>query len=113
MTKHSPNLDLIFKALSDPTRRAFLARMADGPISVSALAEPTGFALPTVMKHLDILTSAALITTEKTGRTRMCRACPQTLAATEDWLALQRANWESQTDRLESYLATLQKGPSP
>ena len=113
MTKHSLNLDLIFQALSDPTRRAFLARMANGPISVSALAEPTGFALPTVMKHLDILVSADLITTEKNGRIRMCQARTETLAATEGWLATQRANWESQTDRLESYLATLQKGRTP
>ncbi len=113
MTKHSPNLDLIFQALSDPTRRAFLARMADGPISVSALAEPTGFALPTVMKHLDILTAAALITSEKTGRTRLCTARPETLAATADWLADQQALWEARTDRLELYLTTLQEGPTP
>ena len=113
MTKHSPDLDRIFQALSDPTRRAFLARMADGPISVSDLALPTGFSLPTVMKHLDILTSAALISTEKSGRTRLCRARPETLAATADWLADQRAKWETQTDRLEDYLATLQKEALP
>ena len=110
MTKHSPNLDLIFQALSDPTRRAFLARMANGPISVSALAEPTGFALPTVMKHLDILENATLITTQKTGRTRMCQARPETLAATEGWLSDQRVLWEARTDRLEDYLNSLQKG---
>ena len=110
MTKHSPNLDLIFQALSDPTRRSFLARMANGPISVSALAEPTGFALPTVMKHLDILENATLITTQKTGRTRMCQARPETLAATEGWLSDQRVLWEARTDRLEDYLNSLQKG---
>lgn len=109
MTKHSPNLDLIFQALSDPTRRAFLARMVEGPISVSALAGPTGFALPTVMKHLDILENATLITTEKTGRTRMCQARPETLAATADWLTEQRALWDARTDRLENYLYSLQK----
>ena len=108
MTKHSPNLNLIFQALSDPTRRAFLARMADGPISVSALAGPTGFALPTVMKHLDILEAASLITTEKTGRTRMCQACPETLGATADWLTEQRELWDARTDRLEAYLYSLQ-----
>lgn len=112
MTKHSCDLSLIFQALSDPTRRDFLARMAFGPISVSDLAYPTGFSLPTVMKHLGVLESAALIVTAKSGRTRMCRARPETLAATEDWLAEQRANWETQTDRLEDYLATLQKGPT-
>lgn len=107
MTKHSPNLNLIFQALSDPTRRDFLARMASGPISVSDLAQPTGFSLPTVMKHLDVLESAALITTAKSGRIRMCQTRPETLAATTDWLAQQRSLWEARTDRLESLLATL------
>ena len=111
MTKHSPNLNLIFQALSDPTRRAFLARMVDGPISVSALAEPTGFALPTVMKHLDVLESADLISTTKSGRIRLCHARPDTLAATTDWLTEQRALWEARTDRLEDYLTTSHKGP--
>ena len=113
MAKHDPNLSLIFSALSDPTRRAMLAQLGQGAAPVSDLARPTGLALPTILRHLAVLESAALITTEKTGRTRLCRACPQTLAATEDWLATQRALWESQTDRLEDYLATLQKGPTP
>ena len=107
MTKHSPNLNLIFQALSDPTRRAFLARMADGPLSVSDLAYPTGFSLPTILRHLDVLETAALITTTKTGRTRLCHARPETLAATADWLAEQRAEWEARTDRLEAYVTTL------
>ena len=107
MTKHSPNLNLIFQALSDPTRRAFLARMADGPLSVSDLAYPTGFSLPTILRHLDVLETAALITTEKSGRTRLCRARPETLAATADWLAEQRSLWEARTDRLEAYVTTL------
>ena len=107
MTKHSPNLNLIFQALSDPTRRAFLARMADGPLSVSDLAHPTGFSLPTILRHLDVLETAALITTTKSGRTRLCRARPETLAATADWLAEQRSLWEARTDRLEAYVTTL------
>ena len=107
MTKHSPNLDLIFQALSDPTRRAFLAHMVNGPVSVSDLAEPTGFSLPTILRHLDVLETAALISTSKTGRTRLCRARPETLAATADWLAEQRSLWEARTDRLEAYVTTL------
>lgn len=107
MTKHYPNLDLIFQALSDPTRRAFLARMADGPVSVSELAQPTGFSLPTILRHLDVLETAALITTTKTGRTRMCHARPETLAATSNWLTEQRVLWEARTDRLEAFVATL------
>lgn len=109
MAKHDPDLSLIFQALSDPTRRAMLAQLGQGAVPVSELARPTGLALPTVMRHLSVLEDAALIKTEKTGRTRMCSARPETLAATADWLAEQRAQWESRTDRLEAYVTTLIK----
>ena len=109
MAKHEPNLDLIFQALSDPTRRAMLAQLGQGAVAVSDLARPSGFALPTVMRHLSVLEDAGLIASEKNGRTRMCRARPETLAATADWLAEQRAIWEARTDRLEAYVATLMK----
>ena len=109
MAKHDPDLSLIFQALSDPTRRGFLARLGQGAIPVSELARPTGLALPTVMRHLGVLEAAALISTEKTGRTRLCHARPETLAATEGWLADQRAVWEARTDRLEAYVAKLMK----
>lgn len=109
MAKHDPDLSLIFQALSDPTRRAMLARLGQGAVPVSDLARPTGMALPTIMRHLAVLESAALISTEKTGRTRMCHARLDTLAATTDWLSEQRALWEARTDRLEDYLKSLQK----
>ncbi len=112
MAKHDPDLSLIFQALSDPTRRAMLARLGQGAVPVSELARPTGLALPTVMRHLAVLEGAALIATEKTGRTRMCRARPETLAATEGWLADQRALWEARTDRLEDYVMQLMKEKS-
>ncbi len=107
MAKYDANLSLIFQALSDPTRRAILAHIGGGAVPVSALARPTGLALPTVMRHLAVLEEAALITSEKTGRTRYCRAVPETLAVTMDWLAEQRALWEARTDRLEDYVANL------
>jgi DNA-binding transcriptional ArsR family regulator len=113
MARHDPDLDRIFQALSDPTRRALLAGLGQGAQPVSALARPTGLALPTVLRHLAVLEDAALIATEKSGRTRLCRLRPETLAATADWLALQRAAWDSQTDRLEAYVATLMKDQSP
>jgi DNA-binding transcriptional ArsR family regulator len=109
MTKHDADLSLIFQALSDPTRRAMLSQIGAGAVPVSELARPTGLALPTVMRHLAVLEQAALIATTKTGRTRMCRGCPETLDATADWLAGQRTVWESRTDRLEAYVATLMK----
>lgn len=107
MAKHDPDLSLIFQALSDPTRRAMLARLGQGAVPVSELARPTGLALPTVMRHLAVLEEAALISTAKTGRTRMCYVRPETLAATTDWLEAQRQQWEARTDRLEAYVATL------
>ncbi len=109
MAKHDPNLSLIFQALSDPTRRAILAQIGAGAVAASDLARPTGLALPTVMRHLAVLEEAALIATIKAGRSRMCRARPETLAATADWLAEQRSLWEARTDRLEAYVATLMK----
>ena len=109
MAKHDPDLSLIFQALSDPTRRAMLARLGQGATPVSELARPTGLALPTVMRHLAVLEDAQLISSEKTGRTRMCSARPETMAATADWLAQQRDLWEARTDQLEAYVATLMK----
>lgn len=108
MTKYDPDLDRIFQALCDPTRRAMLARLGKGAVPVSELARPTGLALPTVMRHLAVLEEAALITTTKTGRTRMCSARPETLDATADWLARQRAEWEGRTDRLQAFLDTME-----
>lgn len=109
MAKHDPDLSLIFQALSDPTRRAMLARLGQGAVPVSELARPTGLALPTVMRHLQVLEDAALISTEKTGRTRLCSARPETLEATMDWMQKQRALWEARTDRLEALLKTLEQ----
>ena len=111
MAKHYPDLSLIFQALSDPTRRAMLARLGRRAIPVSELARPTGLALPTVLRHLAVLEQAALISTVKTGRTRLCSARPETLAATADWLAGQRAVWEQRTDRLADLLATIKDEP--
>ncbi len=107
MAKHDPDLDLIFQALSDPTRRAMLARLGQGVAAVSALAQPTGLALPTVMRHLSVLEAAGLIVTEKAGRARMCRAEPAALAPAADWLAAQKAQWNGRLDRLEAYVQTL------
>lgn len=107
MAKYDPNLSLVFQALSDPTRRAILARVGQGAVPVTELARPTGLALPTVMRHLTVLEEAKLISTVKIGRTRMCSACPETLAATVDWMVEQRALWEARTDRLEALLASL------
>lgn len=112
MAKYDPDLNLIFQALSDPTRRGMLAMLGKGAQPVSVLAKPTGMALPTVMRHLSVLEEAGLIISEKTGRTRICRAKPETLAAVDDWLAQQKALWEGRLDRLEEYAMKLMKEES-
>lgn len=108
MSLHDPDLSRVFQALSDPTRRGMIARLLEGPAPVSVLAEPTGMALPTVMRHLAVLEDAALIETHKRGRIRLCTLRPETLSGVEHWLSAQRAIWEARTDRLEALLETLE-----
>jgi DNA-binding transcriptional ArsR family regulator len=109
MAKHDPNLDRLFHALADPTRRGMVERLLTGPLSVTSLAGPTGLALPTVMRHIGVLEDAGLVASEKAGRTRICRALPAPLAAAQEWIEAQRQVWENRLDRLEDYLTTLQK----
>lgn len=94
-------LDHIFAALSDPTRRALVARLAaeDG-LSVSALAKPFAMSLPAVMKHLDVLEGAGLIARRKSGRTVSCRLVAEPLEDAMGWLARHARFWSESLDRL-------------
>ena len=107
MAKHDPDLSRLFHALSDPTRRMMLSRLARGPAAVSALAGPTGLRLPTVMRHLAVLEEAGLVATQKDGRVRSCALVPEALAPLRDWLEDQRAIWEARLDRLDDHVMTL------
>jgi DNA-binding transcriptional ArsR family regulator len=107
MSLHDPSLDVLFHALSDPTRREMLRRLMDGPKSVSDLAEPFDVALPTVLAHLSKLEKGGLISTEKQGRTRICRANPLALAPARRWIDDQQAAWEGRLDRLDAYVTGL------
>lgn len=109
MAKHEPDLSSLFHALSDPTRRAILTRLAAGPAPVTELANPTGLRLPTVMRHLAVLEEAGLIETAKDGRVRTCAIVPAALLPVQGWLDAQRAIWEARLDRLDTYVATLMK----
>ncbi len=110
MAKHEPSLTLMFQALADPTRRAILAQLGQGALAVSALAHPTGYSMPTILRHLGVLEDAGLIQSEKSGRVRLCRVCPAAFAPVAAWLDARRADWEAQTDRLEAYAQSLTKG---
>ncbi len=112
MTYHSPHLDTLFQALADPTRRAVLARLSAGPLPVTTLAEPFDMALPSFMAHLKKLEDGNLIETRKEGRTRYCALKPDALDPAQSWIEDQRALWNARLDNLETYLATLTKGPA-
>jgi len=94
------DIDLLFHALGDPTRRAMLDRLTQGPMSVSALADPLGITLTAVAQHLQILEECALVRTEKLGRVRTCRIEPTGFDALERWVKDHRTIWEQQLDRL-------------
>ena len=107
MANKKDSLDRAFGALSDPTRRAILARLTLGPASVGELAEPFSMAMPTLLQHVRVLEQSRLIETRKTGRVRTCTLQAEALAETEQWLAHQRALWEQRLDRMESYVVAL------
>ena len=101
-------LSLTFAALADPTRRAILARLAQGEASVRELAEPFAMSAPAVSKHLKVLQRAGLITQGRHAQWRPCRLHAQPLRAAAEWVEQYRQHWEERLDRLESYLETLQ-----
>jgi DNA-binding transcriptional ArsR family regulator len=101
-------LSATFAALSDPTRRAILARLALGETSVSRLAEPFAMSLPAVSKHLKVLERAGLITRGRDAQMRPCKIEVNALKEADDWLEEYRRLWEQRLDRLDDYLRTLQ-----
>jgi DNA-binding transcriptional ArsR family regulator len=103
MVKYSA-LDRTFGALSDPTRREILERLAEGPASISELTRPAGMSMPGLLKHVRILEQAQLVTTEKKGRVRHCRLDPAHLDDAERWIQASRRRWERRLDRFGSYL---------
>jgi DNA-binding transcriptional ArsR family regulator len=113
MDQYSEQLDGIFQALADPTRRAVLRRLGRGPASVGELAKPFDIALPSFMKHIHFLEGSGLIRTRKEGRVRTCAIEKKPFAVAESWLSAQRALWEGRTDRLEQFVTTnAKKGQS-
>jgi DNA-binding transcriptional ArsR family regulator len=101
------SLDTTFAALSDPTRRAILARLALGETSVSELAEPFDMSLPAVSKHLKVLERAGLIVRGREAQWRPCRIEPRALKDIDDWLEHYRRFFDESFDRLDAYLKKL------
>jgi DNA-binding transcriptional ArsR family regulator len=102
----SESLDLIFAALSNPTRRAIIARLASNESSVSELAAPYEMSLPAISKHLDVLEHAKIIKRVKRGRTHLCRIEPAYLKNAAGWIKSYESMWERQLDSLAGYIET-------
>ena len=104
MPTQQPQIDRLFHALGDPTRRAILDQLSRGPTSVTRLAEPLGITLTAIGQHLQILEESDLVRTEKVGRVRTCRIEPAGFSRLEQWIRDHRTHWEIRLDRLGELL---------
>jgi DNA-binding transcriptional ArsR family regulator len=111
MPRADEPVDLVFRALSDQTRRRVLARLSRGPASVSDLAAPFDMALPSFVQHLRVLEAYGLVRSRKAGRVRTYQIVPEQMKLAEDWLARQRALWERRLEQLDDYLIELKETP--
>ena len=105
MHRKKPGIDRVFHALGDPSRRAIMEKLSEGPISVSRLAAPLDITLAAVVQHLQVLEESGLVQTEKVGRVRTCRIEPAGLSVAEQWIGECRSTWERRLDRLGDLLA--------
>ena len=108
-TRTSRNMDAVFRALADPTRRHVLERLSGSPASATTLAAPFKMALPSFVEHLKVLESCGLVASHKEGRIRTYQLVPERLKAAEDWLSKQRLLWERRLDQLDAYLLEIKE----
>jgi DNA-binding transcriptional ArsR family regulator len=106
-TRSSRELDLLFGALADPTRRGIIDRLAAGEATVTELATPFSISLPAISRHLKVLERASLITRSQEGKWRHARLSPASLAGAATWLARYERLWDERFDRLDQHLARL------
>ena len=97
-------IDRVFQALGDASRRAILDELSKGPVSVSHLAKPLHITLAAVVQHINVLEQSGLIATKKVGRVRTCQLVPENLSIAEQWLNERRRLWERRFDRLGKLL---------
>jgi DNA-binding transcriptional ArsR family regulator len=105
MPDQAINIDRVFHALGDPTRRAIVEMLTEGPSSVSRLAVPLGITVTAVVQHLQILEESGLVHTEKIGRVRTCRLDAPGFSILKKWIEDRRSAWERRLDRLGDLLA--------
>ncbi len=99
-----PDIDAVFHALGDPTRRAILEGLSSRPVSISDIAAPFDMSLAAIVQHVQVLERSGLVSTEKVGRVRTCQINPLGLALARQWLDARRRLWESRLDRLGDLL---------
>ena len=109
MPNQSSQLNRVFQALADPTRRAVLERLGNGPAAMSELAEPFDMALPSFSQHLDVLENCGLVRSRKSGRVRTYQLAAKPMQAAEHWLTRQRTLWERRLDQLDTYLKSMKE----
>jgi DNA-binding transcriptional ArsR family regulator len=109
MPNRSAQLDRVFHALADPTRRSVLEQLSAGPAPVSKLAQPFDMALPSFAQHLKVLEGCGLVRSQKSGRVRTYQLAPQPLKVAEHWMVKQRALWERRLNQLDNYLIKLKE----
>lgn len=112
MLKQTGELDLVFQALADPSRRAIVERLSQGSATVSELAAPLPMSLPGVVQHLQVLEASGLVLSEKVGRVRTCRLDLKMLGSAQNWITERREMWERRLDRLGEYLAEHPENPN-
>ncbi|MDE8343838.1 MAG: metalloregulator ArsR/SmtB family transcription factor [Acidocella sp.] len=100
-------LDRVFHSLSDGTRRAVIAQLANGPASIGDLAQRHNMALPSFMKHIRVLEESDIVISRKTGRIRMCALRPEALTTAQGWLEQERRVWAIRLDQLDAFVETL------
>jgi DNA-binding transcriptional ArsR family regulator len=98
-------IDRVFHALGDPTRRAIVEKLSEGPLSVTKLAMPLDMTMTAVIQHLQVLEECGLVNTEKLGRVRTCRLEAAGFSVVEKWIDDRRSMWEQRLDRLGDLLA--------
>ncbi len=101
---NTDQIDRVFHALGDPTRRAIVDKLVRGPQSVTKLAEPLGVTLTAVSQHLQILEEAGLVRTEKVGRVRTCSLASEGFDVLQQWVRERRSTWETRLDKLGEIL---------
>jgi DNA-binding transcriptional ArsR family regulator len=111
MPSGAAQLDRVFHALADTSRRTMVRQLSEGPASVSELARPLSMTLAAVVQHVQVLETCGLISTTKAGRTRTCRINPAALHSAEEWISTRRRGVERRLDRLGKYLEEDQQHP--